>query len=191
MKLNFPKPFSSEGEIVPKLKRFKDARQGKWNLCSSRSLHDIGDLIIFLLAGGRYAEGGEIGEFLSRNVHFKGDYNLWSPATYAIAAGARCARQLDQEDKAKEIFLPVLKNPSGILFERKILEQVIRQAPESMPSDALSLTRGHILFLEEAWAGRPGTEWYPIERIEEQLSQALDHIRKKWGISLVSTKSSL
>jgi hypothetical protein len=177
--LTLPKSFSAEGEVLPKLKRFKSARARKWSFGSRRSWRDMADLATYLLALGRHSEAAEIGEFVSSHLKFKGDYGLWSPATLAIAVGARCLRLIGQPERADVVFAPVREVPSSN-WSRTILEQIFRETPDAIRSgSALSVASAHILLLEEARAGRAGTEWCPTEFLEAQLQDALIEVRKK------------
>jgi hypothetical protein len=174
----FPMAFGFDGETVPKLASFKRVRAGKWSLRSVKSLSEMAELATYLFALGRYEEAAEIGQFVSEEVLFSGNYNLWSPASYSIVVGARASRLLGQEDRASKIFAPLKTNPSHC-FNQGTLKQIIRETYDSLRQGAsLRLVARHnTLLLEESHAGRPGTEWYPIAELEAQLNQALALIR--------------
>jgi hypothetical protein len=174
-----PLAFEFEGENVPKLAKFKRVRAGKWSLRSAKSLSEIAELATYLLALERYEEAAEIGQFVSEGIEFSGNYDLWSPASQSIAIGARASRMLGQEDRASKIFAPLKTNPSHC-FNQATLKQILRETYDSLRQGvSLKLIACHnALVLEEFYAGRGGTEWYPITELEAQLNQALALIRQ-------------
>ena len=101
--IQLSRAFSPDDEKNAKLAKFKLARAAKWSLRSGKSLLDMGDLATYLLALNRREEAVEIGEFVSQNVQFAGNYDIWTPAAYAITVGARAARLLGQDERSARI----------------------------------------------------------------------------------------
>jgi hypothetical protein len=181
---SLPRAFESAGEANGKLARFKRVRVGKWSLRSSKSLSDMADLATDLLALERYEEAAEIEEFVSQNVAFKGDYNLWTWAACAIGVGVRAWRLLGENNKADRVYQPVRDHPAYII-NRSSDDERLREAPDNIQRKAFRLvTRTYIMRLEDARAGRPGTEWFPVDQMESSLAEALAGIRE----SLEGTK---
>jgi hypothetical protein len=180
--MNFlPSAFDPDDETNSKLRKFKLARAGKWSLRSSKSLWDTADLATYLLALERYKEAAEIGGFIAQNVSFDGNYNRWTPAARAIAVGVRAGRLLGDAEMADRIYRPIREHPDYII-NRAIEEQMIRQTPETLQNGSfLLVTRDNVVRIEDARAGRSGTEWYPMAEMEDYLVQALTAIRKSLG----------
>jgi hypothetical protein len=167
-----------DNETVPKLARFKRVRAGKWSLGSERSLLDMSDLAAYLLALERYPEVAELGEAVAANLVFKGSYILWGPGSLVIATGCRALRLLGHHEKARQVYNPIGLNPASVI-NRPIIEQTIREAAGTLGRGAWKVVvRNYITELEDAYSGRPGTEWYPVEQMEAHLKEALALARR-------------
>jgi hypothetical protein len=109
----------------------------------------MADLATYLLALDRHEEAAEIGKFVSENVPFQGNYNLWSPAAAAIVVGVRALRLLGQSETAERVYQAIRDNPSYVIH-RQVEEQMLRDAQNALQNR----DRG----------GRVDRDWKPARR---------------------------
>ena len=107
-----------------------------------------------LLALERHDEAAEIGEFVSQNVRFAGNYDTWTPAARTIAVGARAARLLGETERADNIYLPIGEHPDYVI-NRPLEEQMLGEMSHGVKQKQFSMVTQHnIVRLEDARAGR-------------------------------------
>ena len=175
-----PKAFDFSKETNAKLAKFKQVREGRWSLRSEKSLRDMAELALSLLALGRLEEVAQIGEFVAQNVSFHGDYDIWGAAADSIFAASRACRILGDEPRRRRLFEPIRVSPPNVINEiatRGAMDVYTDAGGTPTGSSARLVARSHIGDLEDALSGRAGMEWMPIDVLEQQLVDALAGIR--------------
>jgi hypothetical protein len=185
---NLPSAFSYENEKNPYLKGFKRTRFTKWSIKSSTSLRDMANLSANLIALKREDEAAMIGLFVKGSVHFSNDYNLWSPAAATICLGSYALRRGGRLRESQELMTPVVKNPSMALEKDSLrvgdidqaeqeLHTLVGQSDADVRVAAQSWIRTLIEFLEQSFAGAPGTAHFEVDRMSTIIEKYLLQLR--------------
>jgi hypothetical protein len=171
------------------LARTKAALAKKWSLSKPDPLLDAVYVAWFHVALGRNAEARELADHIADRVVFSGDHNVWSPASSAIALGARLARLAGDEARSASLIARLVETPAVAAMPREAFVKWIAEADKDIRSAEVDpsqkwacqgFARGcarATYFIETAAAisYEPGT--VDPEALERTIATGLDGLR--------------
>ena len=177
-KLAFPPVFLSDGEQNSFLQKYKRSLAKRWTLTRMEGLFEEVDLAFYVDALGRSDEALQIVAFLTDQVAFSGNYNIWTPVGYGLCLRARLHRLAGDTPAAASALQRLIEHPFHTqLPKAEVLEKIaafpseleegFRDASTKWAALQLSRTLQAICYYRETGvAGFAHSGWYAVDELE-------------------------
>lgn len=120
----FPREFNPEDETDLFLRKYKMSLSKRLTLSKMKELFEETDLAYYLVALDRKQEALAVTSFLSSNVSFSGNYNIWSPVGYSICLQIRLYRLSGNFELSSKGLSLLRMYPVYVIQEDKIEEKL-------------------------------------------------------------------
>ena len=181
----FPAVFSAEREQNRFLKQYKSTLGRRLTFTRMEGLFEEVDLAFYLTALGRTDEALQLLTFLTGNIEFNNNYNVWTPVGYGISLQARLHRLIGDTHSAQTALERIRAHPFQVPLPREQLSEkfavfqselavTAREKSSKWACQKLSRTLCTICYyLETGVADFPNSDWYPINELETLMKNGL------------------
>ena len=184
-----PMAFSASCESPGWLKKFKLAREGKWAL-TTKSLTELADLAMILLALDRSDEAYLVAEFVCGKLKFTGDKAIWTFYEVPCLIAYRLAPASLPPAARESLVADFLRHPPHSAIDSGFLEHSLAEWKlwvdnpwgEKRPTSVertlmLTVLKSANTYLAEHEAKFPNSEWYPVNELQRVHDLALHRLK--------------
>lgn len=174
-------------ESHPLIAKQKSSLAKKFSTTKAAALSDTVKLAWLLVGAGRETEAREISDWLTENIAFTGDFNIWTPVSQAVALSARLARLANQDTSSYASTLAA--HPALAVMDRgrfdawvaQPLKEITRLIAEK-PSQRTTLSLANdcseaTYFRESAVPGMYYEQWIDRAAFDDAIQQGVNHMQ--------------